>query len=65
MAQSYLVQFIDGVKEALAPDEWRFFSERYINGRHATAGQPLPVLAGDALAMQQRVIRKLRGVGRG
>jgi len=64
MAQSHLVQFIEGVREALAPDEWTFFNERYINSRAASAGQPLPTLDGDALAMQQRVIRKLRTVGR-
>ncbi|MEX3917893.1 hypothetical protein AB4Y43_16875 [Paraburkholderia sp. BR10872] len=64
MAQSHLVQFIEGVREALAPDEWSFFNDRYINGCGAGAGQSLPALAGDALAMQQRVIRKLRTVGR-
>ena len=46
MAQSHLVQFIEGVREALAPDEWTFFNERYINSRAASAGQPLPTRAG-------------------
>lgn len=60
---SRLIQFIEGVRTSLTPDEWAFFNARYFQGRSAIdASIPLPTLTGDALLMQRRVMRKLRNV---
>ncbi|SEI14775.1 hypothetical protein [Paraburkholderia hospita] len=58
---SHLIQFIERVRDSLTPDEWKFFSARYIERKSVVDSAALsPAFAGDAEAMHQAVLRKLR-----
>ena len=61
---SHLIRFIEGVRKTLTSDEWVFFNARYINRASvADAAAETPSFSGDANAMHQSVLRKLRGQG--
>ncbi|HDR9068211.1 TPA: hypothetical protein QDA90_003519 [Burkholderia vietnamiensis] len=58
---SHLIRFIERVRDNLTPDEWRFFSARYIERKSvADSAALVPAFAGDGEAVHQLVLRKLR-----
>lgn len=61
---SHLIQFIETVREVLTPDEWKFFSSRYIDCRDLPdAAAAVVGYHGGAEELQQTVLRKLRDHG--
>lgn len=59
---SHLIQFIERVREILTPDEWAFFSARYIERKSMVESAALvPATAGDVEAFNHSMLRKLRG----
>lgn len=61
---SHLIQFIEGVRDRLTQDEWTFFSARYFERKSvADSAALVPAFVGDADAMHQAVLRKLRSGG--
>ena len=59
---SQLIQFIERVRGALTGAEWRFFNAQYIERKSIEEAMPyVPGADGDAGAMRQSILRKMRG----
>lgn len=58
---SQLIQFIERVRGALTGAEWRFFNAQYIERKPIEEAMPyIPGAYGDADAMREAILRKMR-----